>query len=202
VRTCADCGVELHDLDAPCPACGGTRQNATVEAQTVMTTTAVPAPRILIGYNPDRPWYAQWHNVRQHLEKVEADCQPGAYRGNDPVKRDFENFFTQCFHLGDWLWEDKTTGLTHQQVRTFIDKEAALRICAGVANTSEHRTRSQPNAITARIASVGFDGEGTHVTIDWSEGLHGGTENALDLARRCVAAWDGYLEASGLQSPM
>ncbi len=118
------------------------------------------------------------------------------------MKRDFENFFTQCFHLGDWLWEDKTTGLTHQQVRTFIDKEAALRICAGVANTSEHRTRSQPNAITARIASVGFDGEGTHVTIDWSEGLHGGTENALDLARRCVAAWDGYLEASGLQSPM
>jgi hypothetical protein len=73
------CGVELHDLDAPCPACGGTRQNATVEAQTVMTTTAVPAPRILIGYNPDRPWYAQWHNVRQHLETVEADCQPGAY---------------------------------------------------------------------------------------------------------------------------
>jgi hypothetical protein len=118
------------------------------------------------------------------------------------VKRDFENFFTQCFHLGDWLWEDRTTGLTHQQVRTFIDKEAALRICAGVANTSKHRTRSQPNAITARIASVGFDGEGTHVTIDWSEGLHGGTENALDLARRCVTAWDGYLKASGLQSPI
>jgi hypothetical protein len=86
---------------------------------------------------------------------VEEDCRQGAYRGNEPVKRDFENFFAQCFHLGDWLWEDKSTGLTDQQVRTFIDKDAALRICAGVANTSKHRTRSQPNAMTARIASVG-----------------------------------------------
>jgi hypothetical protein len=145
--------VELHDLDAPCPACGGTRQ---IQAPTVATTTAVPTPRILIAYNPDRPWYSQWRGVRQHLEIVEADCRPGAYRGNEPVKRDFENFFT----------------------------------------------RSQPNAITARIASVGFDDEETHVSIDWSQGLHGGTENALDLARRCVAAWDGYLKASGLQSPI
>jgi hypothetical protein len=165
--------VELHGLDAPCPACGGTRQNATVQAPTVPTTTAVPTPRILIGYNPDRTWYSRWRGVRQHLEKVEAGCRPGAYRGNEPVKRDFENLFTQCFHLGDWLWEDKSTGLTDQQVRTFIDKDAALRICAGVANTSKHRTRRQPNAITARIASVGFDDQGTHVTIDWSEGLHG-----------------------------
>jgi hypothetical protein len=105
------------------------------------------------------------------------------------VKRDFENFFTRCFHLGDCLWEDKTTGLTHQQVRTFIDKEAALRICAGVANTSKHRTRGRPNAITARIASVGFDGEGIHVTIDWSEGLHGANRErarSSPAVRGCV----------------
>jgi hypothetical protein len=194
--------VALHELDAPCPACGSTRQNATVKAQTVMTAVAVMRPGISVGYDPDRPWYAQWHSVRQHLQTVEADCQPGGYQGNDPVKRDFENFFTQCFHLGDWLWEDKSTGLTDKQVRAFIDQDAAMRICAGMANTTKHRTRSQPNAMTARIAAVGFDDGGTRVSIDWSEGPHGGTENALDLAWRCVAAWEGYLKANGLQSPI
>jgi hypothetical protein len=159
-------------------------------------------PGISIGYNPDRPWYAQWHNVRQHLHTVEADSRPNAYQGNNPVKRDFENFFTHCFHLGDWLWEDKSTGLTEKQVRKFIEKDPALRICAGVANTTKHRTRSQSNAMTARIASVGFNDKETRVSIDWSKGPHGGTVDALDLARRCVAAWKGYLKANGLQSPI
>jgi hypothetical protein len=155
-----------------------------------------------IGYGPDRPWYVQWRSVRQHLEIVESNCRPGAYRGNEPVRLDFENFFTQCLHLGDWLWEDKTTGLTETQVRKFIEKDQALRVCAGMANTSKHRTRSQANALTARIASVTSDPNGTRASIAWSKGFDSGTEDALDLAGRCMAAWDGYLKANGLRSPI
>jgi hypothetical protein len=29
-----------------------------------------------------------------------------------------------------------------------------------------------------------------------------GSVDALDLARRCVAAWERYLKANGLQSPI
>jgi hypothetical protein len=46
-----------------------------------MTARAVMRPGISVGYNPDRPWYAQWHNVRQHLQTAEADSRPNAYQG-------------------------------------------------------------------------------------------------------------------------
>jgi hypothetical protein len=200
MRTCADCGTELRDLTAPCPACGSTRQSVAAQAQVpVAIATAVKAS---VGYGADRPWYAQWHNVREHLQTVDDECRPGAYRGNLPVKRAFENFFTQCFHLGDWLWGDKTTGLTEKQVRDFILKDPALRVCAGIANTSKHRTRNQPGAMTARIAEVTPDEKGTRAAVDWSQSPNSGTEDAFDLARRCVVAWDSYLKAIGLQSPI
>jgi hypothetical protein len=124
VRTCADCGVELHDLDAPCPACGSTRQNATIRGSVGVGAGAGRSGGFTIGYGPDRPWYVQWRSVRQHLEIVESDCRPGAYRGNEPVRLDFENFFTQCLHLGDWLWEDKTTG-AHRNAGTQVHRKGS-----------------------------------------------------------------------------
>jgi hypothetical protein len=69
--------------------------------------TALPA-RVAVSFNSDQPWYAQWLDVRQHLKAAEDACQPSSYRGNDAVKKSIENFFTQCFHMGDWLWEDQS----------------------------------------------------------------------------------------------
>lgn len=97
------------------------------------------------------------------------------------MKRDFENFFTQCFHLGDCLWEDKTTGLTHQQVAPLSTRR---RPCAS-ARVWPIRASTEPgaNRMPSRRGSptsVSMAREPT--TIDWSERLHGGTENALDLA--------------------
>jgi hypothetical protein len=42
----------------------------------------------------------------------------------------------------------------------------------------------------------------TGLEIGWSQGQKSGTEDALDLARRCVAAWEGYLKVHGPQSPI
>jgi hypothetical protein len=92
--------------------------------------------------------------------------------------------------------------LTEVKVRDFIGNDAALRICAGMRNTSKHRIRNRPTAVTARIKSIRSDENGARGTIEWTEGSNSGTEDALDLARRCVAAWDGYLKASELQSPI
>jgi hypothetical protein len=44
-------------------------------------------------------------------------------------------------------------------------------------------------------------GGGVQVWIDWSDGNRSGTENALDLARRCEAAWAKYIAANGLAPP-
>jgi RNA polymerase subunit RPABC4/transcription elongation factor Spt4 len=201
MRTCSDCGEELHDLTQPCPTCGSLRQSAAQAGVALVVATAQPAT-VSASYNSDQPWSAQWLNVRQHLETAEAACRPDSYRGNVAVKRSIENFFTQCFHMGDWLWEDPSTGLTRSQVGGFINSDPSLRVCAGMANTSKHRVSNDPGAITAKIKSISPNLNETEVLIEWTHGANTQAENALDLARRCVVAWDGYLKANTLQPPV
>jgi hypothetical protein len=127
----------------------------------------------------------QWRSVRQHLDTVEADCRPGAYRGNEPVRLHFENFFTQCFHLGDWLREDKSTGLI-RQAGARLHRERF-----GIAHMRWHGQHEQAPYPEPSERSDSEDRQrhvgpnGTRVSIVWSRVSDSGTEDALDLARRC-----------------
>jgi hypothetical protein len=156
------------------------------------------SPGLSVTYGPQRPWTSQWLNVLQHLETVEAGCRPESYQGNAPLKLAIENFFIQCFHFGDWLWMDQTTGLTRDKVVDFIRRDSALRICEGIANTSKHHTRRRTSTMTAVVASVSYSESGVWAVIKWTEMPDSGKRDALDLARQCVAAWDGYLKSQGL----
>lgn len=202
MRTCSDCGEALYNLTRPCPTCGGLRQSATVQAEVAVGVATALRPGVSLSFNSDQPWYAKWHNVRQRLAAAEEACRPSSYRGNDAAKRTIEDFFTHCFHMGDWLWEDSSTGLTKAQVCTFILNDPSLRVCEGLANTDKHRVRSKPGAITARIKSISPRESGTEVSIEWSQGTNTYSEDALDLARRCLAAWEGYLLTNNLHSPV
>jgi hypothetical protein len=57
-------------------------------------------------------------------------------------------------------------------------------------------------SFTARIKRIESDDSGARLAIAWSEAQNNGTEDALDLAWRCVAAWAKYLRGNGLQSPI
>jgi hypothetical protein len=204
VMTCGQCGTNLNNVPVndPCPRCRSTRRNAHVRGTAAVGTGAGMSGGIKIGYAPNRPWYAQWHSVRERLSTVDAHCRPAAYLGNLPLQRDFEDFFTNCFHMVDWLCNDPAVNLSAAQVRSFVDNDPDLHICAGIANTTKHHTRSRPNKMTAKISSIASNPTSVQVMIDWSEGQNNGTENALELARRCVKAWERYLAANGLQSPI
>jgi hypothetical protein len=132
---------------------------------------------------------------------VEAECRPGAYRGNLYIVAAFENFFWQCFHLRDALWEDKSTGVSKQKVTRFIIGDPDLSKCEAMASTSKHHRRHS-RQMAARVHSITAAPRGARATIRWEQGSNSGTEDALDLAHRCVAAWDRYLQIKGLHSPI
>lgn len=201
VRTCSACGQVLQDLTRPCRTCGSTRRTTHMHFEGSVKPSGTIAG-ITVNLGPERPWYEQWYSVRQHLELVEFNSSPDAYQGNDALRRDLESFFVECVHLGDWLWHDKSTGLSKAEVKRYINNHPALNICLAAANVKKHHTRDNPNAMTARISSVGFDTNGVHASISWSEGSNSGIEDAFDLARRCVKAWESYLQGHGLQSPI
>jgi hypothetical protein len=113
----------------------------------------------------------------------------------------FRKLFLAMLPFGDALWEDKSTGLTKQKVTRFIVGDPDLSKCEAMASTSKHHRR-HPRQVTARVHSVTPTPGGTRTTIKWEEGSHAGTEDALDLARRCMAAWDRYLQSKSLHSPI
>jgi hypothetical protein len=199
-RTCSDCGRDLEDLSQPCPNCGSTRQTTYLHTGG-STTPSGAVTEYTVTYSGDRPWFGRWYGVRQELEKVEAECRPEAYRGGLYIVAAFENFFWQCLHLGDALWEDKSTGLSEQKVIRFIQGDPDLSKCEAMASTSKHHKR-HPQRITARVHTITTPPNGSRATIRWEQGPNAGTEDALDLARRCVAAWERYLQRNGLQSPI
>src|SRR5688572_20364113 len=73
-----------------------------------------------------------------------------------------------------------------------------LTICRAVANTGKHHTRSDPNAMTARVGSIEWSPTAIEVSVHWSKGSASGATDALDLAQRCVDAWDRLLKSKGL----
>jgi hypothetical protein len=116
---------------------------------------------------PARPWQEQWHTVRELLKVLNEHYQPGNSRRSELVKRDIENFFLQCFHLADWLKTDKASGLTVDEVNSFMNADLALSICQGFANSSKHRIRNSQNSMTVTIHSVTDDGSNASARIDW-----------------------------------
>jgi hypothetical protein len=196
-RTCSDCGRHLEDLTQPCPKCGSTRQDVQLDFGELITAIDGLAS-ITVVRGPDRDWTEKWVTVLKQLERVENACTPAGYRGNDDVIRTFDSFFVDCIHLGDWIWSDKRTGFTEADVRAYINKSPDLTLCRAVANTGKHHTRSDPNAMTARVGSIEWSPTAIEVSVHWSKGGASGATDALALARRCVDAWDRLLKSKRL----
>jgi hypothetical protein len=153
-------------------------------------------------FGPDRPWYEQWHDVRKHQEQVELACTPQGYKGIDTVRRTFDGFFVECTHLADWLWNDKSTGLTKAEVLGYVNNDFYLNLSRAAANTGKHHTRSDTNAMTAKVGSVDTGSNPVDVKIHWSKGATSGSTDGLALVRGCVASWERFLRSKGLSSPI
>jgi hypothetical protein len=153
-------------------------------------------------FGPNRSWSEKWLSIRKHLERVETVCSPNGYKGIDDVSRAFADFFIECDNMAEWLWRDKSTGLSKTAVNNYRYGDHDLKVCNGAAIVAKHHTRDDANAMTARIASVGARPTGVEVTLEWSEGSSSGTEDALKFARRCVVSWERFLKSKGLSSPI
>jgi hypothetical protein len=79
--------------------------------------------------------------------------------------------------------------------------DPALRLADGIAQTTKHHTRTfGTDPITARITDITIGPGGRYAKISWSQPSGAkGSEDALDLARRCVDAWRRFLAGRGLK---
>ena len=196
---CADCEANLDETLAgePCRSYDGLRRNAVVSASAALAGVVAMSVGVEIGYGSNRPWQQKWHDIKLDLEVLEATYRKDG-ENNDIVRRQVEDFFKDCRELADWL--KQSAG--RPKAMGYVNTNADLKLCDGMAQTTKHHTRKptniNPDPITARIVKIS-SGHGVKAEIGWSSHSGtSGTEDALDLARRCVAAWRQFFHQYNL----
>ena len=172
--------------------------DARVTAATATVRVYAPIPTIGIGYTDPRPWEQKWQDLLDAQRKVKTAYK--GRQGNEDVRRTIEDFFNTCRELADWLWEN--TSIDESAVRGLIRRSPSLRLADAMAQTTKHHTRQsrRGDPITARITNFSSGPDGISVQIGWSRPSGAsGSEEALDLARRCVKAWRRFLARNGLK---
>ncbi|MFF9806370.1 hypothetical protein ACF1G5_14760 [Streptomyces coeruleorubidus] len=148
-----------------------------------------------MGYDSQRPWQQKWRDVINGLNALQATYQQPDL-DSDAVRRQVEDFFEVCCELADWL--DRQAGKP-RAMRYLKQTDPDLRLCDGIAQTRKHHTREGADPITAKISKVYGGQGGVRAEIEWSRPSGAqGTEDALDLAQRCVSAWLRFLKHEGL----
>lgn len=159
-------------------------------------------PRPVVTVRPF--WKEQWHRVQRHLDRFEAVATLTNVGTEDALDLAY-GFFQNCYHLKDWLKNDESVPTrTGRAVEGFIGQDDALSICADLANATKHlridptrhRPRRDEHTRVARADVTVYVGRGlahrfTVASLDEEY-------DALDLAKRCVAAWAKWLRGQGL----
>lgn len=203
VTFCPKCRADLEDdARGPCPDCGST--GFTTAMLMPGTLTLGDLGGIVREYGPERPWQEQWYRTRERFKELKRIYQPGAFPGDAAARTAVEDFFHHCLHLGDWLWTDPVSGCEEDEVRDFIKNNRALKICAGLANTSKHRGRDWKGSMNAVVRRVWHNqaADSTVATVEWwlqSQESNRHTVDALELAEGCVAAWKQHLKSHRLR---
>ena len=131
---------------------------------------------------------------------------------SDNYEDDVYNFFVNCYHLKDWIKNDKAVAEPVQNaVESYIDLNRALTICGDICNARKHllgkRKRKSgsppyehPDFGKKQFAvGITIGADTTISLLHWEVNTDSGPIDAFQLAAECVAAWDQFLTAQGLK---
>ena len=114
-------------------------------------------------------------------------------------------FFQNCYHLKDWIKNDSACS-NWSKVENLINTSADLSICADLCNALKHLTltksRSAENPtfsgghITLNITDGFGVKESVDIAIKYKISTVSGDIDAFELAERCVAAWERFINSN------
>jgi sugar-specific transcriptional regulator TrmB len=165
-----------------------------------------------------RTFLEQLERVKRSLAKIENQD-----RGQTEYEDDLWHFFQDCYHLKDWIKNDKNISATIRNcIEGFIKNNKELRICADLANRSKHAELTRHNREDAEITRQNYtvypasavlrstadrsdicqvpsDVEPIKSTREYIITLRDGSEcKALVVVREAVKAWESFLLKNNL----
>jgi len=143
----------------------------------------------------------QWDRVKRYyklFEKIDQgrlhDCPSDYYQ--DEVYA----FFLNCYHLKDWIKNDKSVGVAdiESKVEKFINNNKELRLCADICNSIKHleRTSSRSNQdpqFAGREYKMQSDEYGITISAKYIIDTSSGPVDAFQLATKCLELWENFI---------
>ena len=139
-------------------------------------------------WNPLQDWTAKYLQLTWNVSQLRRLYAEGSGAGVDEVRRIVELSFGSALQLADWLTSGpEPAAVTPGDVARLVAAEP-LAICAALGTA-------------ARIVPVGFV-RPPHFWVEYRRpGARPVRYDALDLAERCLSAWQTFLTVRGVALP-
>ena len=173
----------------PC-ICGGTARRRVDLSDSFRRPIGVPAP----PWDPLKDWTAKYLQFSWNVAQLRRLYAPGSEAASAEVRRIVDITFASCVGLADWLSAGpEPASVIPGDVERFV----AVDPVAVAAALLERRSDA-----SARVVPVGFS-KPPHFWVECHRPPAKPVRyDALDLAERCLLAWQRFLRDRGVPLPV
>jgi hypothetical protein len=158
-----------------------------------LTQTAVREDSIECEY------IEQYQRMIRSYRRFAAMDQGQEYDRSENHDDEVFAFFLNCYHLKDWIKNDRAAGLTAQKdVENFINSSYPLKLCADICNSHKHLRLTAPRSdgnprFAKRHYKLLGDRNKTTITVKFEIETSRGPVDAFTLATQCVDEWKFFI---------
>jgi len=149
----------------------------------------------------------QLQRVRRYFDRF-AQLKVGRPHtmSSDNYQDDIYAFFQNCYQLKDWIKNDPACASWTPPPERLVNESDDLRICADLANGLKHLRRDKPRSdqnpqfaqVPVHVIVSGSFGHTEEVFLQSTAVIstESGLVDGYDLAVRCIAVWERYVQAN------
>jgi hypothetical protein len=114
----------------------------------------------------------------------------------DDGRDSFYAFTQACYHLVDWLENDRTQPIRRCTADEFVETKPVLRFCRDICNGSKHGVlEAKKVRVKNRSVKLGAEEAVWELSVEYE----GQSYTASWFARLCILEWDRFLRKEKLK---
>jgi hypothetical protein len=143
-------------------------------------------------YNRILRWYAKFKSINNGIEHN---------RSSECYKDEIYAFFINCYHLKDWIKNDRSLKITNIKkiVEKFIDESTSMTICRDICNglkhlNSTHKKASKDTRFGPCHHNLNLLGQINPIySAKYTIISRGKNFDAFSLATSCINEWKAFI---------
>lgn len=151
-----------------------------------------------------KKYLEQYERVMRWFTRLKNITEGREYNlSSDHYQDEVLAFFINCYHLKDWIKNDKSTKVTSEEVEDFVRQSEFLRVCGDICNGSKHLTITNPRSdkntkVGGRNFSLNFGGIFSIFKARYKIISGKKKYDAFELASQCMEEWRRFLAEKNL----